>query len=104
MDAKSLISLSKAKFAYHSNRIYLKEKYTSKLIIAEQGGMWQITPEFLSFLSVIKNNKTTDMIIMDKNNNPIKVKVSELYDISFSTYESVMDEWYNELQELEKQR
>lgn len=104
MDAKSLISLSKAKFAYHSNRVYLKEKYTSKLIIAEQGGMWQITPEFLSFLIVLANNKIINMIIMDMNNNPIKVDVSKLYEISYNTYDSVMNEWYNELQEIENQR
>ena len=104
MDTKTLISLSKAKFAYHSNKQYLKEKYLSKLIIAEQGGIWLITPEFLTFLLTLNQNNINEMIIMDKNNIPVKVDVSSLLKISKHTYETTMNDWYNELQELENLR
>jgi len=51
MNTDELIKESKAKFDHNLAKHYLKEKYQSKLIFADQGGLWKATPDFLSFLS-----------------------------------------------------
>ena len=49
MDTKTLISEAKARFNHNSAKAYLKDKYDSKLIIADQGGLWRADQKTISF-------------------------------------------------------
>lgn len=102
MDTKTLIAEAKARFAHNSAKDYLKEKYEAKLLIAEQGGLWKADKETIAFL---KSWQVTDEIVLiDTFNNPVKVdRISLLIKLQ-DTYQSVMNEWYDEWKELESKR
>jgi hypothetical protein len=101
MDTKTLISEAKARFNHNSTKAYLKDKYDSKFIIAEQGGLWKANLETINFLNASDKEK---VILIDTFSNPVQVDRKELLSILQNTYESVMTEWYEEWSELEKKR
>lgn len=101
MDVQALISEAKARFSHNSAKEYLKEKYSSKLLVAEQNGLWkadQITISFLAFLT------EDTVILLDTHNNPLKVDRLSLLSKLKTVYESNMLEYYNEYKELENKR
>ena len=101
MDTKSLITEAKARFNHNSTKAYLKDKYDSKFIVADQNGLWRANLQTINFLTA-----TTDeeVIIIDTFNNPVKVIRKELLDKLNTVYKTTMEEWYTEWVELEKQR
>lgn len=101
MDTQSLIKDSKARFSHNAAKAYLKEKYKAKLTIAEQGGLWEITPTFLTFLAT-SNSKT--FVMLDLYDNPVKVNCVDLLIKSTSVYNEVMEAWHQEWKELESKR
>lgn len=101
MDTKTLINEAKARFNHNSTKAYLKDKYDSKLIVAEQGGLWKANLETINFLNSSSKEK---VVLIDTFSNPVRVDRKELLDILQNTYESVMDEWYSEWADLEKKR
>ena len=101
MDTKTLISESKARFNHNSAKAYLDEKYSSKLLIADQGGLWRADKETITFLSVMDDNF---VIVIDTFNNPVQVNREKLLDVLKDTYSKVMLEWYKEWKELEGNR
>lgn len=101
MDTKLLINEAKARFNHNSAKAYLKEKYETRLIVAEQGGLWRANLETINFL----NGSTSEfLIIVDTFENPVEVNRKELLAKLTETYDSVMRDWYNEWVELEKKR
>lgn len=101
MDTKSLITEAKARFNHNSAKAYLKDKYDSKFIVADQNGLWRANLETINFLTAITDE---EVIIIDTFNNPVKVIRQELLDTLNTIYKTTMEEWYNEWVELEKQR
>lgn len=101
MDTNSLISEAKARFAHNSAKAYLKDKYDSKLIVAEQGGLWKATPELIGFLA-----SSTDeyVILIDTFENPVHVNRIALHDALDKAYSDAMSLWYKEWTELEGKR
>lgn len=101
MDTTQLISDAKARFSHNAAKAQLKDKYSSKLIIAEQGGLWTAKPELLSFLGGT-NAKT--LVVIDNFDNPVRISRVELLTKLTETYNKVMTEWHREWSELEKKR
>lgn len=101
MDTKQLITDAKARFKHNSAKAYLKDKYKSKLIIADQGGLWEVTPAFLTFLSESSSNT---FVLLDSYENPVKINRVELLKKSTTLYNEVMEAWHQEWKELEKNR
>lgn len=101
MDTKLLISEAKARFNHNSAKAYLKEKFETRLIVAEQGGLWRANLETINFLN---GSSSEFVIIVDTFENPVEVNRKDLLIKLTETYDSVMREWYSEWVELEKQR
>jgi len=101
MDTKSIIAEVKAKFDHNSSKDYLKDKYNAKLLLAEQGGLWKVSPEFISVLSNYPHNK---IILVDTYENPIQVDRDVLLTAATDRYESVMTEYLQEFNQLKKNR
>jgi hypothetical protein len=101
MDTKTLISEAKARFNHNSAKAYLKDKYDSKFIVADQSGLWRANLETINFL-----NSSSDewVILIDTFNNPVRVNRETLLEKLSTTYNSVMTEWYAEWSDLEKKR
>jgi hypothetical protein len=101
MDTKTLIAESKARFNHNASKAYLKEKYQSKLIIANQGGLWKATPELISYLAT---ETESVVILMDEYENPVLVNRVLLHDALYKTYNDTMVLWYKEYTELANKR
>jgi len=101
MDTKSLITEAKARFNHNSAKTYLKDKYDSKFIVADQNGLWRANLEIINFLNA---STDTEIIIIDTFSNPVKVVRQELLDKLNIVYKTTMEEWYNEWVELENKR
>lgn len=102
MDTTALITEAKARFNHNSAKAYLKEKYSSKLIVADQNGLWKADQQTISFLATISNDNF--MVMVDTFNNPVLVNREKLLESLQNTYNKVMLEWYKEWQELESKR
>lgn len=101
MDIKNLLAESKARFNHNSAKAYLAEKFKSKLIVAEQGGLWKADAETILLLnSFISAN----LILVDTFNNPVKVNRQQLLEKLQQTYDTTMEQWYAEWQILESKR
>ena len=101
MDTKTLISEAKARFNHNSAKAQLKDKYDSKLIVAEQGGLWRADQQTISFLNSMDDNF---LVVIDTFNNPVEVNRDKLLEVLKTTYNTVMLEWYKEWKELEGKR
>lgn len=101
MDTKLLISEAKARFNHNSAKSQLKDKYDSKLIVADQGGLWKATPELIGYLA-----SSTDeyVILIDTFENPVMANRIKLHDVLEKTYNDAITQWYNEWKELESKR
>jgi hypothetical protein len=102
MDTKTLIAEAKARFSHNSAKAYLKDKYDSKLIIADQGGLWRADKQTISFLSSM--NEDNFVVLMDTFDNPVQVNREKLLTVLKDTYNTVMLEWHKEWKELEGKR
>jgi hypothetical protein len=101
MDTKTLISEAKARFNHNSAKAYLKDKYDSKLIVAEQGGLWKATPELIGFLA---SSIDEHVYLIDNFENPVMVNRIALHDVLDKAYNDTMQLWYSEWKELESKR
>jgi len=101
MDTKTLIAEAKARFNHNSAKAYLKNKYDSKFIVADQSGLWRANLETINFL----NSSTAEWVILiDTFDNPVQVNRTKLYELLLATYTNVMEEWHSEWTLLEGKR
>jgi hypothetical protein len=101
MDTKTLILEAKARFNHNSAKAYLKEKYESKLIVADQFGLWSANLATINFLT---SSSEDEIILIDNFNNPVKINRKSLLSKLNAVYKSTMEEWYTEWVALEKKR
>ena len=101
MDTKTLIKDAKARFSHNSAKAYLKEKYSSKLVIAEQGGLWKADAQTIGFLNSFSDET---LVVIDTFDNPVKVDRKQLLNSLTETYTNIMTEWNSEWKELERKR
>lgn len=101
MDTEKLLSEAKARFNHNAAKQYLKEKYESKLIVADQNGLWKADIQTLNFLS---SSFYEEVILVDTFGNPVKVNRKLLLDTLLEVYDNVMEAWLKEWQEIEGKR
>ena len=101
MDTKTLIADTKARFSHNAAKAHLKDKYQSKLIVAEQGGLWTANLETISFL---RSQREDFVVLIDSFTNPVKVDREALATKLETIYHQEMSAWYTEWTELEKKR
>jgi hypothetical protein len=101
MDVKTLIQSNKARFNLNSQKEQLKEKYQSKLIFAEQGGLWKADSTLFSLLSL---NQMKECVLLDIYENPIKVQREDLLNRANQVYNDTMNLWHQEFEELRSKR
>ena len=101
MDTKTLITEAKARFNHNSAKAYLKDKYDSKLTVADQNGLWRANLETINFLNA---SSETEVVLMDSFDSPVKVNRQILLDKLNQVYKTTMEEWHSEWAELEKKR
>lgn len=101
MDTRDLLSQAKARFAHNSAKAYLKEKYSAKLMIADQGGFWKADPAFIAMLASFTQ---PEIVCVDTFEKPIKVNREKLLSVVRDRYLTVMEEYHSEWKEVENKR
>ena len=101
MNTDQLISHSRARFEHATARRVLREKYQAKLTFAHAGGLFQATPEMITFLSMWGNDH---IVVKDLYDNPVAVHAVELCNIMKSHHQEQMNAWLTEHNQLSQQR
>lgn len=101
MDIKSLLTEAKARFQHNAAKDYLKEKYSDKLLLADQGGLWKADTETIGNLSAYD---TETVILIDTFGIPVEVDRVELLNKLKSLNQSVMTDYLTEWKSLEAKR
>jgi len=101
-DKENIVTNVKRYFDHDSAKQILKEKYESKMLFAAFDGMWKAGPELLSLLTA--TGSTANVVILDEYGNPCKVDSLELYGLVVARWQEQMNAWYNEFEELQKER
>ncbi len=101
MDTKTLLSEAKARFSHNSAKQYLREKYESKLTVAEQGGLWKADKDTITLLDSFD---TETLVLIDTFGNPVEVNRADLSLKLKTIYKETMSEWNKEWRELEGKR
>lgn len=101
MDTQNLIADAKARFSHNSAKKYLKEKYSSKLLVAEQNGLWLADSVTIATLQSFTEEK---MVLVDTHNNPVLVDRVLLLEKLKTVYQNTMLEYHKEFKELETKR
>lgn len=100
MNTNTLIKTAKARFAASASKHHLQEKYMAQLTMPYAGGMWKITPEFLTILSM----DAESTILVDIYTTPILVNIPEFYKVAKDHYDKIMKAWLIEYEGLTKLR
>lgn len=101
MDTKELIAQAKARYNHQQSRIALQSKYSAELTVTYGGGLWEVKPDLIAFVSALSDD---EVVLRDSYDNPIKVNRKEILELLKTKYNTVMLEWYNEHQSLAKLR
>jgi len=90
---------------FNLNKNNLRVKTQNLLNHSNNGGTFKVSQELIGFVSTIVSAGKTEVILLDKNDIPIKIEDTKkfLEDIS-SLYFEVINEYYNDYQKLRSSR
>lgn len=97
----SILQEIKSSTDFQINRVILREKISTDLHFAYNGGLFKSSPELISFLSCWDDDT---LIIPDCYENPIQVNRLELYGLAKQHYQKIMNFWLDEHDKLRKIR
>lgn len=103
---KSALDFSNYRQTLAVQRRSLNEKMQAKLTYGYNGGIFKIDRPLLTFVwSLCSESRTTDVILLDQNDNPILIKDLEKFKTEvFDRYFSVTLEYYREYDRIKKSR
>lgn len=96
-----LVQTVKLATDYQKNKRILKEKITSDLHLPYGNGLFKITPELLAFIATWPD---AVLYIEDTYENPIKIDKEEFLVKARAHYQSVMNIWHQQHEELKRIR
>ena len=86
---------------YQINKRILRERILTELHLPYNNGMFKVTPDLLAFLATWPNDT---LYLEDVYQNPIEVKREELLDLARQHYQSVLNTWHQQHEELKQIR
>lgn len=86
---------------FQINKKILREKIQTDLHMTHNGGLFKITPELIGF---VKTWPTDELYLEDTYQNPIAVDRQTFLVIAQQHYQTVMNRWHQEYENLKKQR
>ena len=99
--SETLIEFTQLKIDQQASKLALSERIEQQLLITHNGGLFKATTELISFLSVWDAD---ELYLSDMYNTPVKINRNELLTELKQTYQSVMNEWHCEFEQLKKLR
>ena len=86
---------------YQKNKRILKEKITADLHMPYNNGLFKVTPELLAFAATWPDDI---LYIEDTYENPIEIDRSEFLIKARQHYQTAMNEWHQQHEELKRIR
>lgn len=98
------IAASNYRLTLNTYKNQARLRFKTACLLATNGGFFDITPEFLSFLSAVAERHDT-YVLVDVNENPIQVTdVKELLESAFETYSEATLQLHHDFEKLKKAR
>lgn len=97
----SLVDEVKQATNFQINKKALREKILTDLHIPYNNGMFFITPDLISFVSIWDSPV---LYLEDIYQNPIEIQKDEFLVLCKEQYHKVMNQWHNEYTELKRIR
>lgn len=83
----------------------LKIRMNNMLTYAQNGGVFKITPEFISWVRLIMESGKARVVLIDNNGNPIEISnISEFYDTIVGQYWEAVNVYHAEYVKLKSAR
>ena len=83
----------------------LKTLLNNKLMLNYEGGLFKVTEELLTFVSLILMGGTTEAILIDENDIPIKIEnMKEFAKEAAVKRDKAVEQYYNSYQKLSEAR
>ena len=102
---KAALEFSNYQQTFSIQRKTLKEKVEAKLTYGCNGGLFRIDRNLLTFVEIISTKRTTGIVLLDSNDNPILIdNIADFKDEIFSRYFEATNEYYEQYQQLKKSR
>lgn len=101
MHVEQIQSISNQAFDRENARLALRERMQAELIITANGGMFKITPDLLAF---VKTWPIDELYLEDVHGNPVQLDRQVFLVQAQQHYQTVMNAWHNEYQELQQVR
>jgi hypothetical protein len=86
---------------FQINKRLLREKIQADLHLPYNNGLFKITPELISFVSIWPYD---DLFLEDTYQNPIKVNRREFLDLAVQHYQSQMNIWHDQYDKIKRIR
>ena len=102
MDTDNLIAYGRSRFEHAAAKRTLKEKYQSKLIFAYNGGMFKAGPELINILKASEGQQV--LYLFDLYETPVIVDYKELLNLAKNRWQETMKLWFEEHEQLSKNR
>lgn len=81
-----------------------KLKLKNHLVYSQNGGIFKITQDFISFVFVLSQSKKS-AVILDSNENPVKIDdLGDFYDSLLDIYQEGMNDYLIEYEKFKKLR
>ena len=106
---ENLETYAKERFELNRQKQTLKEQQQQRLTVTYNGGLFRVDMTLLNFLYMKNANaglfqQSTECILPDSYDTPIKVDVVELIRLCEQRWNEVHNDWYNEYEELKTKR
>ncbi len=86
---------------FQINRRLLREKIQADLHLPYNNGLFKITPEIISFVSIWPKD---ELFLEDTYQNPISIKKLEFLELAIEHYQSQMNLWHTQHEQIKKIR
>ena len=106
---ENLETYAKERFELNRQKQTVKEQQQQRLSVTYNGGLFRVDMTLLNFLYMKNANaglfqQSTECILPDSYDTPIKVDVVELIKLCEQRWNEVHNDWYNEYEELKTKR
>lgn len=98
---EELVQQIKQSTDYQTNKRILREKIQTDLHFAYNGGLFKASPELISFVTAWDSE---ELFLEDTYQNPIKVSKTEFLSLCKQHYQTAMNSWHIQHEELKRIR
>jgi hypothetical protein len=82
----------------------LRDSTVAELTVYYNGGIFSVTRELLTFIYMLDGRKNKEVVVLDDNNLPVKVQVTDFLEELLDVYFRVTNQYIENVEKLRKQR